>query len=376
MFDIYFANRRVLASGAVLAAALLVPDHAVSAQELSALVGKHVIVVAERAQLRNGPQAPKIVPAGMMLDVVRVQGDWLWVNRGWIHRRDVVAYDQALDFFDRQIESRPTAQAYSHRARVQCYHGEFALALADGDAAVRLDPKLASAWCNRGRAHAGLERVDEAIADFSQAIELNPDLSTAYSHRGRAWTEKGEYTRALADCNAAIRLDPRSSVAYYYRGRARHRQGEAEHAIADFTQAIRLNPHYVPAYNHRGLVYAQRREYGRAIADYDAAVRLDPRFDVVHLHYNRGNAWLGLGNHRRALADYRVALRRAGNYLPAVEAMAACYAHQGEFETAAKWQRRAVELAGGEQKSQLVSALTEYQHALAAREESGDSQPE
>lgn len=366
-------GRRVLWLGA--AVALLAADRrSVSAEDLASLIGKHVIVVREPVELRNGPNSATKVTAGTMLDVVRVQGDWLWVNRGWIHRRDVVPYDRAIEHFTRQIEQRPTGVAYSHRARVQCYHGEFAEALADSDQAIRLDATLAAAWCNRGRAHAGMEQVDKAIADFDRAIRLDHTLAVAYSHRGRAWTEKGEFERAIGDCDTAIRLDPLSSVAYYYRGRAQHRRGNTEQAIMDFTQALRLNPHYVPAYNHRGIVYTERREYARAVADYDAAIKLDPRFDLVHIHYNRGNAWLGLGKFERALADYRVVLRRDAEYLPAIEAIAACYAHHGELELAAQWHSRALELGDG--KRELQQELTQRRPSLADRGATGESLPE
>lgn len=360
-----------------LAAALglMIADRRLLASDaLASLVGKHVIVVAEQALLRNGPRNSTEVAAGTMLDVVRVRGDWLWVNRGWVHRRDVAPYDRAIEFFSRQIKRQPTASAYSHRARVHCYQGEFAQALADSDRATRLDPTLAAAWCNRGRAHAALDQVDEAIADFDRAIRLDAKLAVAYSHRGRAWTEKGEFERAVADCDTAIRLDPQSSVAYYYRGRARHRQDDRKRAIADFTRSIGLNPHYVPAYNHRGIVYTERRQYALAIADFDAAIKLDPQFDLVHIHYNRGNAWLGLGKFERALSDYRVVLRRDAEYLPAIEAIAVCYAHHGELELAAQWRRRALELGGGEHE--LAQELQQRQHSLADRGVPDDSLPE
>lgn len=319
------------------------------------LIGRHVIVVSERAELRRGQAQPAgIAPAGMMLDVVRVSGEWLWVNRGWIRRADVVAYDQAIDYFTRQIERRPTAAAYSHRSRVHCYHGDFAQALADGDEALRLDPTMAAAYCNRGRAQAALDRIDEAIDDFTRAVEFDPQLATAYCHRGRAWTEKGNLEQAIADCNEAIRLDPQSAVAYYYRGRAYERAEQDAKAIADFTKSVALNPHYVPALNHRGTVYARHRHYEKAIADYDAAIKLDPRFDLVHIHYNRGTAWLGLGRHDRALADYRVSLRHNADYRPAVEAMAACYGNQGDLVAEARWRQRAHELAESEHHPELV----------------------
>jgi tetratricopeptide (TPR) repeat protein len=185
-------------------------------------------------------------------------------------------------------------------------------------------------------------------------------MATAYTHRGRAWTEQNEFDKALADCEQALALDPKSNVAHYYRGRALARQRRSDEAIADFTRAIQLHPGYVPALNDRGIEYVRRRQYARAIEDFDAAIMANPRFDRVQIHYNRGNAWFALGKHRRALADYRVSLRHDAGYQPALVAMAACYAHQGNFEDAIEWQQKAVEVAGGRDRSELLATLDRY----------------
>ena len=55
--------------------------------------------------------------------------------------------------------------------------------IADCDQAIKLDPRLASAYDNRGLAKFGLGRNEEAIADFDQAIKLDPS-AISYSNRG------------------------------------------------------------------------------------------------------------------------------------------------------------------------------------------------
>jgi tetratricopeptide (TPR) repeat protein len=49
---------------------------------------------------------------------------------------------------------------------------------------------------------------DKAIADCAEAIRLDPKLAEAYYNRGFSYAEKGEYNKAIADYTEAIQLDP------------------------------------------------------------------------------------------------------------------------------------------------------------------------
>ena len=325
------------------------------------LADKHVVVTPVKAQIHDDDgQAVDDVRGGTVLDAFETQGDKVRVNRGWLSAADVIPYVQAIDYFSEQIGQRPTADAYSARARVWCYHGEYDKALGDCNAALKLDPESASAYTRRGRAWAGKGELARAIEDFSQALALDPKDAHAYAHRARAFSQQGEYELAVRDSNEAIRLDPNSNVAYYYRGRAYASQGDAERAIADFNESLRLNPLYVPALNSRANEFYLQQKYREAIADYDEAIRLNPKFDMVHIHYNRGNALFRMGEVKRAAADFQESLKHNANYAPAVEALAQCHAKLGDYVVAAKWQAKAVELTDGKQP--LVHArLKSYQ---------------
>src|SRR5262245_25869065 len=69
----------------------------------------------------------------------------------------------------------------------------------DFDEPIRLDPKSALAYNNRGSAYAVKGDFDRAIADYSEAIRLDPKYSLAYNNRGYAYRVKGYYDRAMAD---------------------------------------------------------------------------------------------------------------------------------------------------------------------------------
>jgi lipoprotein NlpI len=73
--------------------------------------------------------------------------------------------------------------------------------------AIRLDPKSAVAYNNRGSAYAFQGDIDRAIADFSEAIRLEPKFADAYLNRGLAYLYSGTLDKALADVSEASELD-------------------------------------------------------------------------------------------------------------------------------------------------------------------------
>src|SRR5216684_2421488 len=81
-----------------------------------------------------------------------------------------------------------------------------ALACADYDKTIALDPKHASAYENRGRAYKAKGDLDRAIADYDKAIALDPKDASAYNLRGLAYKSKGDLDRAIADYDKAIVL--------------------------------------------------------------------------------------------------------------------------------------------------------------------------
>ena len=73
------------------------------------------------------------------------------------------------------------------------------MAISDFNDAIRLDPKYALAYNNRGFAWSVKKDHDKAIADFDEAIRLDPKYAVAYSSRGDAWYNKKNYDKVRTD---------------------------------------------------------------------------------------------------------------------------------------------------------------------------------
>lgn len=114
-------------------------------------------------------------------------------------------YEPALLEYTRALDAgvhRP-AEAYNGRAAVYHALGRTGEALADADAALRLEPRNAAFLLNRGLIR-GESDLPGAIADWSAALRIDPELAAAYHSRGVAREALGDRAGAIADYERAL----------------------------------------------------------------------------------------------------------------------------------------------------------------------------
>jgi tetratricopeptide (TPR) repeat protein len=233
-------------------------------------------------------------------------------NRGATYQ-NLGRHGEALADFEAAIRIDPNlALAYSNRGVIYetlCRHAE---ALADYDAAIRLDPNDAGAYFKRGNAHHLLRQHPEALVNFDAAIRIDPNLAPAYNNRGVTFQSLGRHPEALADFDAAIRIDPDYALAYYSRGCTYADLGRHAEALVDYDNVIRIDPCDVGAHCNRGVILAQLGRHAEALADCDAALRIDPH--QARTHFIRGSTYVQLGRHAEALEDFSAAIRIDPNF--------------------------------------------------------------
>lgn len=142
-------------------------------------------------------------------------------------------YDKAVELFTRAIDSRELSRsdaAAAHSKRGDAYQGksDFSRAIADYDAAIRLDPGNDEAFSSRGDAYAATGDYDRAIADYDGAIRVKRDNPDAYLGRGAARFVLGQFAPAIADLRRSVRLDPANAYAALWLYLAQARSGKAD----------------------------------------------------------------------------------------------------------------------------------------------------
>jgi tetratricopeptide (TPR) repeat protein len=272
-------NLAGLLLGVSIAAAL--PGNSAPGQTANEWVGKRVVEKFSNFALRIDNQV--VERSQMEIHIYRVEqfnNGRLRLKAegvglaGWATVNDVVPVDDAIDFFTDQIRANPN-DVFSYIMRALIWSDvkkELDIALGDLNEALRLDPKLALAYSNRGIVWAYKQEYDKAVADHSEAIRLDPKYALAYNNRGTAWWDKQEYDKAVADYSEAIRLDPKDAWAYNARAwlwamcpDAKHRDGQQ--AVESAKRACELTDQKDP--DKLGTLAASYAEAG----DFDAAVR-------------------------------------------------------------------------------------------------------
>lgn len=319
--------------------------------------GDTVFVIAKNGvSLKDPDGVVSTTDPGWDLTVQKFDGQRLLVQRndeqGWINAQDVATADRAIQVFTEAIKSETTAEAHSVRGRIYEATGQTELAERDYSAAIRLLPKNALYYYQRGNLAFSQQNYDAAIADADKSMRVpSPYYDIALAMRGHCWLFKGEQDKAIADFDKLLQLYPERTDVLLSRSRAWYSKGEFDKAAADADGLIQANPKDVNAYMMRALIHRQKGEFAKHIADLTQVVRLDPEhaFALDYL------AWLlatipdeKLRDGKRAIEYARKAQEINGEKPGALVALAAAYAADGQFAEAIKWQKKAIEKTAGE----------------------------
>jgi len=203
--------------------------------------------------------------------------------------------------------------------------------MADYSEAIKLSPKDAMLWGNRGSLRAELRRFSEALADLSTAVALDPKYVAAWINRGTLHIALGQWNQAIADYSKAIDLNPKRVLPWSNRAFAHVKLGEWEKAVADLEKCLELEPEN--AARHIQLAWMLATHPEARVRDPRRAVQLAAT--AVKLAPTVGNFWSTLG----------VAQYRAGHWKDALEALEESTRLKGEnvvdglFQSMAHWQQ-------------------------------------
>ena len=253
-------------------------------------IGLKQSLVALQKKFQSGTELHR---QGKLADAAKLYEEVTFYDRkhfGALHLLGVICaqtgqFERAEELISKAIKIDPrNAEAYYNRGialKELKRHGD---ALASYDKAILLKRNYAEAYYNRGIVLLELFRFEDALASNDKAILLKPEFAEAYNNRGIALKELRRYEDVLVSCDKAIALKPDYAEAYINRGIALKELRRLDEALASYNRAIAIKPDYPEAYSNRGRALQDLKRLDEALASYDRAIALKPDYAEVYLN--------------------------------------------------------------------------------------------
>ena len=325
--------------------------------------------------------------------------------------------DEALGVIDevRQLapeDAKANANAVILQGEIYRQQSRFKEALASFDKATELAPQSPAPFQNRGEIYRLQGKFEQAISQFNEVLKLQPGVLMTLLNRADAFMASGKLAEALADTEVVLEKQPLVEThpvriaAHRLRAEILTRLNRVDEAIVEMESVSAAIPNQPELKLQLALYYLANQQPSKAIDAYNDVLEQHPdNFKVLQL---RGDAYLNVGKHAEAIADFNRALnlkpddttllnnlawvlatspeddlrdgKRAVELASKACAMteyktphilstlAAAFAEDGNFETAIKWSQQAVDLNDPVHAEQLVKELNSYRDGQPWRE--------
>jgi tetratricopeptide (TPR) repeat protein len=180
-----------------------------------------------------------------------------------------------------RIESATSVQSKIQSGRDLAKQGRLEEALAEFEAALKLDPNTKVAHLAAGAVKARLHREDEALKHFREVLRIDPLNLQAHLRAARVLLAKREIDRAQEFAESAQRIDPQSPAVHLFLGHLALIRKDLATAKKHLTQALTFNPRLVRARLQMAAVLRNEGKLDEALAQVNAAVRIAPDNAVV-----------------------------------------------------------------------------------------------
>jgi tetratricopeptide (TPR) repeat protein len=148
-------------------------------------------------------------------------------------------YAAAIRDLDRALElGAPAARAVLMRARLRDLAGDKDGAKRDLAEGMRQDPTDVVGWVARGNARLGSD-LPGALADYDAALRVNPRSVAAMQNRSHVLSRLGRYPEAVRALDQLLEVYPDFTRARADRGVMHARLGNREAALADAEETLR-----------------------------------------------------------------------------------------------------------------------------------------
>jgi len=169
-----------------------------------------------------------------------------------------------------------------HHALLEVDDERYQVAVPQLERVLKIEPGLALANQEMGRALNGLEKYPEAIPWLQKAVEMNPQSGRAHLELGTALGATGNWAGSAEQFEAAVSCVPESDDIRFFLALAYDNLGRGSDAEKAYREALKINPNHFRANLFLGRLFGMQNNPSAALPFLQKAVRLQPQSQDAH----------------------------------------------------------------------------------------------
>ncbi len=147
--------------------------------------------------------------------------------------------------------------------------------------AIKVDPNDSDSHKFLGLALSGMDDDDGALREYSEALRLDPKNAAVYYDRGNLEEEAKKYDEAITDYKKSIEFDANDYTHWYNLGIAYAHKDDFTNAIAAYRRAKLLNPNFLDVRQNLGATYCEQQRHAEAISEFRDLLKIDPTWNMA-----------------------------------------------------------------------------------------------
>lgn len=297
---------------------------------------------------------------------------------------DLDRIDDALEILSKALESQPSEGLYRIRAIVYRMQLKEDLALADLNKALAMQPQDPISLLQRAEISVSRKNLQAAKDDLRAAERIAPGVAAAEQAifvRCLIAIEEGRMADAINEMKTLIDRDPSNDGRKLQLANLYIQDDRPRQAIEVLSAILDRDPTNISVLRSRADAYLSVGDHDKAIADYERAIKVAgedaSNYDLSGILNNL--AWVLATSPKDEVRDGARAVELGERAVKLTEekephilsTLAAGYAETGNFEKAIEWSSKAVEIGkeqNHEQIEQLEEELEQYRAGKPWRE--------
>lgn len=188
------------------------------------------------------------------------------------------------------------------------------------------------------------QQWSESIAACQEALRVRPKMATAYKIWGNCLQCSGKSAEAIGMYAKALEAKADMAEIYCNLGSIYARQKKWQQAIEHYQKSSTLDPDFALPYRNLARVWNELGEYNKSADCFFKAIAIQPNMLSPQNHFNLANNLLAEGNRQQAIACYKSCLDIEPNFLNAYARLADALEQDGQQETALYYYQKLAQL--------------------------------